>query len=128
MTVILLSLQGGIAIHRVCRFICSLVCVHVFVNIQIRLQWSTYRKWHVADRMVTSAVIVYISAVNPAAPFVNHRPSLFPVAASLPGHFVSSPSISTFWQQLKTFLFRQSFLEIIILQCCNPTMLWWTSK
>jgi len=43
----------------------------------------------------------------------------FPVAAAtvwntLPVHVQSSPSIVTFPQRLKTFLFQQSFLDIII--------------
>jgi len=43
----------------------------------------------------------------------------FPVAAAivwntLPVHVQSSPSIATFRQRLKTFLFRQSFPDIII--------------
>jgi len=44
----------------------------------------------------------------------------FPVAAAtdvwntLPVHVQSSPSIATFRQRLKTFLFQQSFPDIII--------------
>jgi len=36
---------------------------------------------------------------------------------TLPVHVRSSPSIATFHQRLKTFLFQQSFHDIIIWHC-----------
>ena len=63
--------------------------------------------------------IYELTLVNIAVSLTTIGRHLFPVAAAtvwntLPVIVLSSPSIATFRQRLKTFLFQQSFLDIII--------------
>jgi len=53
-----LPLPGDIAMRRVCWCVCSLTMCWSWVSLKLleietRFQWTTYRKWHMGNRMIT---------------------------------------------------------------------------
>jgi len=104
-----------------------------FVIFDIRALWRSAKCWTVSSNLIWTCLFRYQAyqvvaicgrrsrcscAVPQYRPFTAGRRS-FPVAAyifwnTLPADVQSAPSVSSFRQQLNTFLFRQSFPDILV--------------